>query len=149
MTNDNYYRCLNVMDRIDEEIKKQGTKRAFSLALGKCGVYWDNRIAQACIIRPPVLNRIAKQLNLSISYLLEGKNRQKYKPSEINYSFMLKKYNELASLKMGKIPKNMQAVICYMKARATKNISLQTLFDLSEILKIKPFDVAFRELDNE
>ena len=62
---------------------------------------------------------------------------------------MLKKYNELASLKKGKIPRNMQVVICYLKQRATKNISLQTLFDLSEILKIKPFDVAFRELDNE
>lgn len=132
ITDDNYYTSLNILDRIDEiRIKKGISTSEFCRNLEKSTAWWTVIYSGARVIRFQTLCKIAKILNLSVIYLITGKNKGKYKRCYIDRE-------EIKKLK-GKIyyaPNRLHTIVSYFRKNYQQDVSVKTLLDISYYYKI-------------
>lgn len=142
MNDESYYKCLDILDRInDEAISKFGSGYAFSKALGRDKSFWNVRYSAVTFPRLKNILTYSKILDVSVEYLLTGKHKDKYKPCEIDYQNI---YNEY---KKHKIPVDM----CYklapimFKVKRGSSVNLGTLIELSDMFRIPVYQLGFKK----
>ena len=130
ITDDNYYTSLNILDRIDEiRIKKGISTSEFCRNLEKSTAWWTVIYSGARVIRFQTLCKIAKILNVSVLYLITGKNKGRYKNCHINQE-------EIKKLKGKYAPPRICVSLCNFRKNRTKDVSVKTLLDISYYYKI-------------
>lgn len=130
INNEHYYRALNVMDRIDEIREEKGIiKTEFGKQLGHTMPYYHVTYNGFRIIKFSTLVNFAKVLDISVEYLLTGRNKDIFKPVKLDL--------ELISSKRGKrFPNYLRVIKHYIKQGRTKDINLKTLFEFEHYLNI-------------
>lgn len=145
MKDESYYKCLDVIDRINEEaIKNFGSGYKFSKALGRNPSWWNVRYSNVTFPRLQNINTYSKLFNVSIDYLLTGKNKNIYVPSVVDCDRLYQEY------KSHKIPVDMckkYAPIMF-KVRQGHEVNLGTLFDFEEFFKISAYELGFKKSQN-
>ena len=142
MNDESYYKCLDILDRInDEAISKFGSGYAFSKALGRDKSFWNSHYGNVIFPRLKNIVIYSKLLDVSVEYLLTGKNKQKYKDCEIDYN---KIYNEY---KKHKIPvdKCYKLAPIMFKVKRGSSVNLGTLIELSDMFNISAYDLVFKK----
>lgn len=140
MNDEVYYRCLSVLDRInDEAVIKFGSGYAFSKALGRDKSFWNVRISAITFPRMKNIIIYAKTLNLSVEYLLTGKHRGIYHPCEINCQRI---YQEYKSRKIS-IENCRRFAPIMFKVKRGAEVNLSTLFELEDLFKIPAYQLGF------
>ena len=147
---DSYYRCLAVMDRIREEtIKEYGNLSRLSIKMGYSRSFLGTRDNQAQVFRIPLIVKIAQELNVSVDWLLSGKNKQPFRKCIINYEKLIQAYDQKASENKkhsgNSIKKSVQSSMCFLKKNISKNLNLATLFYLSDILHVSIADLVLEK----
>ena len=129
MSDQSYYITLAVIDRISElAIGKFGSFSAFSKKMGWKSPRWGVLYNNGRCINFNTLVRIAKVLDLSIEYLLTGKNKSSY--IEENLSV-----RNLALMKIHGASNSIYSVLSKIRNNKQKDIGLITLFDIEEVSK--------------
>lgn len=124
MSDQSYYIALGVVDRISELAKEKfSTFGHFSVIMGWKASQWQSVVDKAYGIRFNTLVRIAKVLNLSVEYLLTGKNKQPYTDDNISI-------DNLGKIKIHGSPKTIYSTQVYIRKGKQKNIGLKVLFDI-------------------
>ena len=142
MNDDAYYKCLDILDRInDEAVSKFGSGYAFSKALGRDKSFWNSHYGNVIFPRLKNIVIYSKLLDVSVEYLLTGKNKQKYEPCEINYQNIYTEY------KNHKIPvdKCYKLAPIMFKVKRGSSVNLGTLIELSDMFNISAYDLAFKK----
>lgn len=143
MNDNSYYRCLSVIDRInDEAIKKFGSGYKFSKALGRNTSWWNVRYSAATFPRLSNIVTYAHLFDVSVEYLLTGKNRVKYIPCEVCCENL---YNKYKSQKISVENCYKYAPIMFKVKRGCQ-VNLATLFELEDILKTPAYKLCFKEI---
>lgn len=128
--NDNYYRALDIINRIEEiREEKNITRTEFGKQMGLSQSYYYVVYDNCRIIRINTLVKIAKILNISIEYLFTGKNKQPFKDFKINY-------DKIINAKTIKMPNRLRVIKSNLKRNKTSNIMLKTIFDFERQLNI-------------
>lgn len=145
MNDDSYYRCLGVIDRINEEaISKFGSGYKFSKALGRNTSWWNVRYSAATFPRLENINTYAKLFNVSVDYLLTGKNRKPY------YSMVVccgRLYNEYKSHKIP-VDKCKKYAPIMFRVKQGHEVNLSTLFDFENMFNIPAYELGFKRSQN-
>lgn len=142
MNNESYYRCLAVIDRInDEAMKKFGSGYKFSIALGRNPSWWNVRYSAATFPRLSNIVTYAKLFNVSVEYLLTGKNRIKYIPCDVCCDNIYKKYK---SQRISVDNCHKFAPIMF-KVKRGSQVNLGTLFELEYVFKTPAYNLGFKE----
>lgn len=127
---DNYYRRLEIRDRlIDHLYEKYGSLYKASIACGKSKGYVGNFNTLFGINS---LYEFCRVSDISLEYILTGKNKSGFTPVEITYKNILKEY--YAERK----PRNHSAIVMAVfkiKHQANPNFGLNTLLTLSDHFK--------------
>lgn len=129
-TNNNYYRALAIMDRIEEiREEKQIGKTIFGKKLGYTRQYYYSSYDNCRCIKIRTLNTMAKALDISIEYLLTGKNKQPYKHTDINFDL-------IKNTKIKKLPNYLQSIRSYLRKGRCKDLNTKSLFEFEQYSKI-------------
>ena len=130
ITNEHYYRALNIMDRIEEiRVEKNIKKSDIGKELGYTKAYYQAFYDACRTIRLSSLINFAKGLDISVDYLLTGKNKQPYKDFKLNY-------NLITDSKIKYLPNSLQVIKGRLKRKETDNISIKSLFEFEHYLNI-------------
>ena len=142
MNDESYYICLDRLDRInDEAITKFGSGYAFSKALGRHKSFWNVHYGNVIFPRLKNIITYAHNLDVSVEYLLTGKNRDKYEPCEIDYQNI---YNEYKKHKISVDNCHKLAPIMFRVKRGL-GINLGTLIELSDMFDIPYYELGFKK----
>lgn len=145
MSDESYYRCLDVVERINTEAMAMfGSGYKFSKALGRNKSWWNVRYSNVTFPRLQNINTYSKLFNVSINYLLTGKNREEYIPSIVSCERLYQEY------KSHKIPVDMckkYAPIMFRVKRGHE-VNLRTLFDFEDMFKISAYELGFKKSQN-
>lgn len=148
MKNDSYYIVFNIVDRINDEIiKKFRAGWRFSEYIKKSRQYW-NVIYSRASIGPKNLIMLAEALDLSVEYLITGKNRGPYIPVKIDYTRLFAEHKKLTRIHHqdgGRFSNSIAACICKTKKKG-HILSFKTLFALEEELRIPIYKLGFMEI---
>lgn len=130
ITNEHYYRAINIMDIIDELREKKGIcKTQIGKQQGFTPPYYHSFYNGCRAIRINSLYNIAKVLNVSVEYLLTGKKQDTFKDFKLDFS------NIINNDKTG-VPTRLRVIKHYLKSGKAKDISVKTLFEFEHYLKI-------------
>ena len=130
INNENYYRALNVMDRMEElRLERNIPKPKIGKSLGHSGAYYQAFYDGCRVLKVSTLLKFAKALDISVEYLLTGKNKQPYKDVELNI-------NKISQLKKYKLCNNLQVIQSRLKRNLRNDISIKTLFEFETNLNI-------------
>lgn len=130
ITNEHYYTALNIMDRIEEiRINKNIQRTQFGDDLGFTKAYYYAFYNSCRIIKTSSLINFAKILNVSVEYLLTGKNLTQYKDFKLDF-------NKIINCKAQKLPNSLKVIKCKLKKGVTKDINIKTLFEFEYYIKI-------------
>lgn len=142
MTDESYYRCLDVLERINEEaISKFGSGYGFSLALGRNKSWWNVRYGAVTFPRLTNINKYAQLFDLSVDYLLTGKHRNIYVPVVVDCGRLYHEYkNHKLSIEMCK-----KYAHIMFKVRQGHEVNLGTLFDCETSFKVSAYELGFRK----
>lgn len=145
MNDESYYKCLDVVDRINEEvIRNFGSGYKFSKALGRNPSWWNVRYSRVTFPRLQNINTCSQLFNVSIDYLLTGKNRSIYIPSVVSCERL---YREYKKKKISiELCKKYAPIMFHVKQG--RSVNLGTLFDFEEILKIPAYELGFKKSQN-
>lgn len=129
---DAYYDSLSVYDRVVEEaIQKYSNLSKFANELGLCRSTFYNKIS----LRADNLLKYAKVLNISVNYLLTGKEKDVYTPIEARYT-MIRTQN---------LPKNtencLRVVKCQLNKGIKKNLTVRSVLRFAKAFKCEPVDI--------
>lgn len=129
-TNENYYRALNIIDRIEEirEEKRIG-KTIIGKTLGCSKQYYYSAYDNCRCLKVKTLDRIAKILDVSLEYLLTGKNKEPYKKIDINFDL-------IKNTKIKKLPNYLQSTRSYLRSGRCTDLNTKSLFEFEEYSKI-------------
>ena len=143
---DSYYKALNVLERIQEELLKSGVSGVdLSRKLGVSDTWWNNKYNIVCFPKVNTLLKIAKALNISYEYLLTGCNRNIYKPIEVNMKQLISFY-EKGKYHMEKMtPNRINVAIHHLKRGKQKSITCKLLFDFERLLKVSAYKLIVNE----
>lgn len=143
MNDDSYYRCLDVLDRINEEaISKFNSGYGFSKALGRDPSWWNVRYSAVTFPRLHNILTYSKLFDVSVEYLLTGKNRTPFIPCVVCCDTIYQKYK---SQKISIENCHKFAPIMF-KVKRGSQVNLGTLFELEDLLKTPAYKLAFKEL---
>lgn len=143
MNDNSYYRCLAVIDRINEEaIKKFNSGYGFSKALGRNRSWWNVRYSMATFPRLKNINTYARLFDVSVQYLLVGGKRNKYTPVIVDCQEIYKKYK--SKKQPVEVCRKYAPIMFHVKQG--HEINLGTLFDLEELFKIPCYELCFKKL---
>lgn len=144
MSDESYYRVLAVMDRIHQRGKeiKNLSQVARDAGLHEKYIHQNNYK----VLFPLLSNllRLANALNVSVEYLLTGRNKQAYSPLEVSFE-------KIMNLKSapGKIFSDSLTVIKRnIKLGKTKDIHLKTAFDFEQVSGVPVAKLFFKEKCN-
>ena len=130
ITNEHYYRALNIMDRV-EELREE--KRVSRYEIGKnlkhTGAYYQAFYDACRTIRVSTLVNFAKALDVSVEYLLTGKNKKPYKDFKVDFKII--KENNVKYL-----PNRLQVIKGRLKRGVCNNLSVKSLFEFENYYKI-------------
>lgn len=127
--NEHYYRALNVVDRIEEVRESKGiSKTEFGKQLNFSKSYYYAFYNACRTIRVTRLKNVAKVLNVSVGYLLSGKNMQEYEDFEYNV-------DNIINCDRLKIPNRLKVLRRKLETKVIKDMTLKTLFEFEYYLK--------------
>jgi hypothetical protein len=142
MKDESYYRCLDVLDRINSEaISKYGSGYAFSKALGLSQSFWNVHYSNVIFPRLSNINKYAQIFDVSVCYLLTGKNRDSYVPVVVSCDRLYKEYK---THKLSVDDCRKYAPIMFQVKRGHE-VNLGTLFDFEDMFKISAYDLVFKK----
>ena len=129
---DAYYDSMSVYDRVVEEaIQKYSNLSKFANELGLCRSTFYNKVS----LRTDNLLKYAKVLNISVNYLLTGKEKDIYKPIEPRYT-MIRTQN---------LPKNtdncLRVVKCQLNKGIKKHLTVRSVLRFAKAFKCEPVDI--------
>ena len=128
--NDNYYRALNIINRIDEVREEKGIgKTIFGKRMGYSRQYYYSSYDNCRCIKVKTLNKMARGLDISVEYLLTGRNKQPYKHIDVNFDLII-------NTKIKKLPNYLHAVRSYLKTGRCKDLNIKSLFEFEQYSKI-------------
>jgi transcriptional regulator with XRE-family HTH domain len=129
-TNNNYYRALAIMDRIEEIREEKGIgKTIVGKTLGYSRQYYYSAYDNCRCLKVKTLDRIAKILDVSLEYLLTGKNKEPYKKIDINFDL-------IKNTKIKKLPNYLQSTRSYLRSGRCTDLNTKSLFEFEEYSKI-------------
>ena len=135
ITNEHYYRALNVMDKIEEiRVKKGIAGYKIGKFLGHTPSYYYTAYDNCRTIKVSTLIKLAKSLDISVEYLLSGKNKEEFKPFEFNLDI-------IKNTKVKYLPNRLRVIKCRIVKNKANNISLKTLFEFEHYLKISAIKI--------
>lgn len=139
-----YYKALAILDRINDEIyKKYRTAYEFSRQMGwKAPCTWGVNYNLSRIPKPPMIQKIAKVLDVSVEYLFDGKERKPYTECTLSLNRIIKEWR--SRKKSTKISCRFSPMIANYK-NGLHSISLPTAFEFEEIFKIPAYQLLFEE----
>lgn len=130
-----YYEALGITQRCcDELLFKFGTLSKASRKFGYLKpVFYQYSFGLASFSSSKIFE-IAKKLNLSVEYLITGKNRAEYIPFEYGLENILKEHKKL---EWGDSPDfgSYQVILHLIKKKPKKSIRISTLLELSRVYK--------------
>lgn len=143
---ESYYKALNVLERIQEELLKSGVSGVnLSRKLGVHDTWWNNKYNIVCFPKVNTLLKIAQALNISFEYLLTGNNRTTYKPVEVNTKQLITFY-EKGKHHFGKaIPNTMVVSVHNLKRGKRESMTCKLLFDFEKLLKVSAYSLIVKE----
>lgn len=130
ITNNNYYRALAIMDRVESiREEKNITKCYIGKILGYTKPWYHSAYNSFRTLKISTLIKFAEVLDVSVEYLLTGKNKKDYKPFNVNYDLLFQQ-------KKRGIPIHLRPIKTQIKKGRTKSITIKTLFEFEEFYKI-------------
>jgi transcriptional regulator with XRE-family HTH domain len=130
ITNDHYYRALNIMDRIEEvRLEKKILKSEIGKKLGYSSAYYQVCYDNCRTLKVSTLIKFAKAVDISVEYFLTGKNKQEFKSFEFNLEV-------IKNTKIKYIPNSLKVIKCRMKKEKAKDITIKTLFEFEKLYRI-------------
>lgn len=143
MKDETYYRCLGVIDRInDEATSKFKSGYGFSKALGRNPSWWNVRYGAVTFPRLNNIVTYSELFDVSVEYLLTGKKRTKYIPCIVCCENL---YNKYKSTKISVENCQKYAPIMFKVKRGCQ-VNLATLFEMENILKTPAYNLGFKEI---
>lgn len=133
---DSYYDALRVLDRLEEVRERKGINKIYmATSLGYSPQYYYKILDFSQVIRLELLRKFSQVLDVSLEYILTGKNYSEYKDVTISYEKFLQLYDSRRY--SVKIPNRMTASICNLRKGKTKNLSIPILFEFESLYKLK------------
>lgn len=130
ITNDHYYRALNIMNRVEEIRQKLNIpKTEFGKKLGYTPAYYYAFYNSCRTIKVSTLIKFAEILNVSVNYLLTGKNYEQFKNFTLNY-------DNIINSKKRKTPNSLKVIKTALKYGKIKDLNIKSLFEFEEQLHI-------------
>lgn len=128
--NDNYYIAINILNRI-EKVRTEKSLLQIELCrrMGKCAAWWNVALNGARTLRFNTLCRIAKALNISVEYLITGKNKARYRHCYLNRE-------KIISLYEYNVPPRILTILSQIRNNKKNDLSIKTLLDISYYYKI-------------
>lgn len=124
-----YYIALAIMDRVEEmRLEKNIPKVKFGKELGFTTPYYHVLYNRCGTLRINTLIKVAKVLDVSVEYILSGKNYDVYKPFKIDYTILL------TTIRKG-MPLKLRVIKSMLKHNPNKHIMIKTLFEFEDFLK--------------
>lgn len=128
--NDNYYRALAIMDRVESVREEKNISKCYiGKTLGYTRPWYYAAYNSFRTLRVSTLVKFAEVLDVSAEYLLTGKNKKEYKPFKVNYDLLFQQ-------KKRGIPVHLRPIKTQIKKGRTKSILIKTLFEFEEFYKI-------------
>ena len=148
---DNFYVALNIMDRInDEVITKFGCPCRFSKYMNRSRAYWGTTYNRAGSFFIQNLVKWAKAVDLSVEYLLTGKNKSPYRPVAICYDDLILEYSKFAKDKLRtnsrRTPQRLRVLMHFIKNDRSRKLDLRILLDFEDLLNIPAYKLVFKEI---
>lgn len=129
ITNEHYYRALNIMDRIEEVRELKGiSKTVISKSLNCTDPYYHSAFNFSRIIRIDTLMKYARVLDVSVAYLLSNGKMDTFKEFEINYDNIINKHSK-------KLPLRLRVLRSYLKKNTRKHLTVKSLFEFEYYYK--------------
>lgn len=129
ITNEHYYRALAIMDRIEEIREQKGIpKVAFAKKLGYTLSLYHVTYDNCRIVKISMLIKFAKVLDVSVEYLLTGKNLEPFKDFELNF-------DGITQAKTRGTSNSLRVIKHRLKSKKSNDIVLKTLFEFEYYLK--------------
>ena len=130
ITNEHYYRALNIMDRVEEiRLEKNIKKTDIGKELGYTKAYYQACYDSCRTLKVSTLIKFAKAVNVSVEYFLTGRNKQEFKSFEFNLDV-------IKNTKIKYIPNSLKVIKCRLKKEKAKDITIKTLFEFEKFYKI-------------
>lgn len=125
MSDEAYYRTLEVVERIkDEAIKKFGNLSLFSKACGKTRSWFYARYTSGNGLRLNTLYACAEVLDLDFMYLLTGRHKKPFSNKKIDIKTVFDGIRYLSE--------DMKSIKSRVKTGKVSDISIETLFNLED-----------------
>lgn len=131
-TDEAYYLALAVLERIDEERKKLKMGNCiFSKFLSRSPAYWTVRYGEARVLRISTILEIAKKINISMEYLLYGKNYGSFKETKTD----IKNISRATAKNRIYLTESQKSVVSRIRHGVQKDIGVNMFFQLEDKLK--------------
>lgn len=128
-TDISYYRALDVLDRIEKErIKMKIRACKFSRLLGKCDAYWNVKFSTPSVLRIGTINKIASKINVSLDYLIYGKEYGPYTETEIDVA----RIPEYTAKKRIYLTDSQKSIVSRIRNGKQHDIGVNLFFQLEE-----------------
>jgi transcriptional regulator with XRE-family HTH domain len=125
-----YYLALAAIDRLDEVRAEKGiSKTNLSKKLGCNYTYYNVSYHLCRIYKIDTLVKLAKTIDVSVEYILSGKNKQPYVDFNIDFS-------QIINTKIANLPDSLGTIRTRLKRKPNTSINLKTLYDFEQALKI-------------
>lgn len=135
ISDDSYYDSLRILDRLEEVRTEKGkTKSYISTSLGYSPQYYAKIITCSSINKLDTLVKFCKVLDISLEYILTGRNYSAYKEIEICYDKFLELYDTLKY--KYRIPNNLTSTVSNFRKGSHKHFLIRTLFEFANIYKL-------------
>lgn len=144
MSDESYYRALAVIDRIFHEGKSIKNMQRIAKAAKLHANYISQTYSYGAGATLTTVLRLAAAMDVSLEYLLTGKNKQAYSPLEVSFE-------KIMNLKSapGKIfSHSLIAIKSKIKHGTLKNTRLKTAFDFEQVSGVPVAKLFFKEKCN-
>ena len=139
INNECYYMALNVVDRL-EEIRQQKNISKYQIGknLGHTGAYYQAFYDSCKTPKISTLIKLAKSIDVSIEYLLTGKNKDSFIEFNLNYEL-------ITNTKIKYLPNRLQVIKGRLKRQETNDFALKSLFEFEKYYNIPAIKLIGRE----
>lgn len=130
ITNDHYYRALNIMNRVEEvRTERKISRTTFGKQLGHTIAYYQAFYDSCRAIKVMSVIKFAKVLDVSVEYLLTGKKKEPYKEFNLNYDYII-------NSKVKGLPNSLKVIKSKLKLGHCSDMSTKTLYEFEKQLKV-------------
>jgi transcriptional regulator with XRE-family HTH domain len=134
INNEHFYCAIDIIEKIEKlRQEKKIPKKEIGKRLGYTVQYYYALYDSYRVLTVKSLKGIAKALDVNVGYLLGSMPISKYEDFEVDYSSIIKN--------KAKFPKNLATIRSKIKNNTTKNITIKTLLEFEQILKIPAIEL--------